>query len=210
VPGLRALDIADPPEVWSELGFAVAGSSAWIGGVEHRLAGSEDGGRGLTGWTLSGLEPPEVGLLDGLPTAVLADGVSMARAEPHPNGTVAIDHVVVATPDIARTVARFEEAGMALRGTRDSDTYGMPLRQAFFKLGPVIVELIGPPEPAEATAGRPAGFFGLAFTVADLDATAAWLGPRLHPAKDAVQPGRRIATLDRAAGSTVAIAFMSR
>jgi hypothetical protein len=73
----------------------------------------------------------------------------------------------------------------------------------------VIVEVIGAPEPAEGTAGRPAGFFGLAFTVTDLDATAAWLGPRLHPAKDAVQPGRRIATLDRAAGSTVAIAFMS-
>ena len=45
--------------------------------------------------------------------------------------------------------------------------------------------------------------------MADLDATARYLGDRLHPAKGAVQPGRRIATLDRGAGSTVAMAFMS-
>ena len=42
-----------------------------------------------------------------------------------------------------------------------------------------------------------------------VDATAAYLGDRLHRAKDAVQPGRRIATLDKEAGSTIAIAFMS-
>jgi hypothetical protein len=35
------------------------------------------------------------------------------------------------------------------------------------------------------------------------------LGPRLLPAIDAVQPGRRIATLDRSAGSSVAMAFLS-
>jgi hypothetical protein len=49
----------------------------------------------------------------------------------------------------------------------------------------------------------------LAFTVAELDATARFLGERMRPPKEAVQPGRRIATLDRSAGSTVAMAFMS-
>ncbi|MBV9662995.1 MAG: glyoxalase, partial [Actinobacteria bacterium] len=61
----------------------------------------------------------------------------------------------------------------------------------------------------DPTGDGPARFYGLAFTVADLDATAAYLGDRLRPAKDAVQPGRRIATLDKSAGSSVAIAFMS-
>jgi hypothetical protein len=70
----------------------------------------------------------------------------------------------------------------------------------------VILEVVGPPQPTE---DGPARFFGLAWTVADLDATAAYLGDRLHPAKEAVQKGRRIATLDRTAGSTVAHAFMS-
>ena len=36
------------------------------------------------------------------------------------------------------------------------------------------------------------------------------LGPeRLRPIKDAVQPGRRIATLDRAAGLKTNVAFMT-
>jgi hypothetical protein len=73
-------------------------------------------------------------------------------------------------------------------------------------LGETIAEVVGPPS---GSSPGPARFYGLAFTVADLDATALFLGERLRPAKDAVQPGRRIATLDRAVGSTVPLAFMS-
>ncbi len=68
------------------------------------------------------------------------------------------------------------------------------------------MEVVGSP----TTAGPgPARFYGLAFTVDDLTTTADLLGPRLRPARDAVQSGRRIATLDWAAGSTIAMAFMS-
>lgn len=80
------------------------------------------------------------------------------------------------------------------------------MRQAFFRLGEIVLEVVGPREPAGEGAPR---FFGLAWTVRDLDETAASLAERLHPPKDAVQPGRRIATLDKAAGSSVAMAFMS-
>jgi hypothetical protein len=45
--------------------------------------------------------------------------------------------------------------------------------------------------------------------VADLDALAARLGEQLAPAKDAVQPGRRIATLRAGAGVSPAMAFMT-
>ena len=70
----------------------------------------------------------------------------------------------------------------------------------------MILELVGSPEPG---AGDP-GFFGLAITVSDLDATAALLGPHLGDPKDAVQEGRRIATLrHRDLGMSVATAFMS-
>jgi hypothetical protein len=117
-----------------------------------------------------------------------------------------LDHLVVMTPDIGRTTGAIEAAGLELRRTRETDQYGPSFRQTFFKLGDVILEVIGPVEPRD---DRPARFYGLAFTVADLDATAAFLGDRLRPAKDAVQPGRRIATLDRDAGSSLPIAFMS-
>ena len=82
------------------------------------------------------------------------------------------------TPDLARTIAALGALGVEPRGERDSDTYGAPMRQVFFRLGEVILELIGQPDaPGE---GDP-GFFGLAITVADLDglAGAARRAPRL-------------------------------
>ena len=81
------------------------------------------------------------------------------------------------------------------------------MRQVFFRLGEVILELIGQPDnPGE---GDP-GFFGLAITVDDLDAAGELLGEHLGTAKDAVQEGRRIATLrHREIGMSVATAFMS-
>jgi hypothetical protein len=81
------------------------------------------------------------------------------------------------------------------------------MRQLFFRLGEVILEVVGQPDVAGA--GDP-GFFGLAITVADLDATARSLGEHLGTPKDAVQAGRRIATLrHRDIGMSVATAFMS-
>jgi hypothetical protein len=78
-------------------------------------------------------------------------------------------------------------------------------------LGPAILEVVQ--EPAEATerAGgdRPAFFWGLAFIAPDLDATVAHLGDRAGEARDAVQPGRRIATLRRSAGLSVPVALMT-
>ena len=80
------------------------------------------------------------------------------------------------------------------------------MTQAFFKLDDVVVEVVGAPTAAAPGQAR---FWGLTFTVADLDTTAELLGPSLRPIKAAVQPGRRIATLDKAFGSTVPMAFMS-
>jgi hypothetical protein len=121
----------------------------------------------------------------------------------HPNGTISIDHLVIRTPNLPRTVDAFQEAGLLYRRTRDAGR----VHQAFFRAGEVILEIVGPPDPA---GDGPAQFYGLAFNVVDLDDTAKYLGDRLHPAKEAVQPGRRIATLDKGAGSSVAIAFMSQ
>lgn len=77
-----------------------------------------------------------------------------------------------------------------------------PARQAFLRLGPVILELVETGHAAPA-------FWGLVVTVADLDAAAAGLGELLGSPRDAVQPGRRIATVRQAAGLSVALALMS-
>jgi hypothetical protein len=124
----------------------------------------------------------------------------------HPNGALHIDHVVLLSPNLPRTTAALDGIGLTPRGERESDTYGAPMRQIFFRLGEVILELVGGTEPGD---GDP-GFFGLAITVDDLDAAGELLGPHLGDAKDAVQEGRRIATVrHRDLGMSVATAFMS-
>jgi hypothetical protein len=58
--------------------------------------------------------------------------------------------------------------------------------------------------------GGPARLWGLAFNVDDLDASVAWFGPeRCGRIKDAVQPGRRIATVKPEADLRAAVALMS-
>jgi hypothetical protein len=194
-PELRAVRLADPPEQWAELGFSVRGSEMALGGVRVKLGES---GTGIVGWQLTGIEPTSG--IDGLTTEV----VSSDPAAPltHENGAVGIDHVVVTTPGFARTAAALELAGMPLRRTV---TTPKGTRMAFRRLGPAILELV---EVADAPAG-PARFWGLVVVVADLDALAARLGDRLGSIRDAVQPGRRIATLRESARLGQAVAFMN-
>jgi hypothetical protein len=198
VTEIASLAIGDAPERWAEMGFVVTGGAAWISGIRHEVGAA---GAGVVAWTLR----PAPALLTELPVAG-GDPSPPAPTPPHPNGVIALDHVVVATPDLGRTVDAFVAAGLRVRRTREIGTPARPMRQAFFRLGPAIVEVVG---PVTASGSGAASFYGLAFTVADLDATAAFLGGRLEPAIDAVQPGRRIATLARSAGSTVPMAFMS-
>ncbi|MDQ1401786.1 MAG: hypothetical protein QOG03_102 [Actinomycetota bacterium] len=194
--GTLALLVGDSPAVWEDLGFAVDDGVAWTAGVAHVLGGEQ---KGIRAWSVADI--------DGIPYVEPPSLSGAKTGEDHPNGVTSLDHVVLATPDLERTIGALERAGYELRRRRDAgQTYERPLQQAFFRVGPTILEVIG--TPGQQGDGVPR-FFGLAFTVADLDATAAFLGDRLHPAKEAVQPGRRIATLDRAAGSTVAVAFMS-
>lgn len=208
---IEEITVADPPEAWAAAGFHVgADGCAWIGGVRLRFVGRDQGKR-ILGWTLAGARSGslEGGAIDGLPTASVVssdDDVDDDRPA-HPNGAQHIDHVVVLSPDLDRTVAGFESIGLSSRGERTADTYGAPMKQVFFRMGGVIIEVVGSPDQAGQ---GDAGFFGLAITVADLEATEALLGDRLGDAKDAVQPGRRIATLrHRDLGMSVATALMS-
>ena len=69
---------------------------------------------------------------------------------------------------------------------------------AFVRFGELIVEV--------AQTGGPARFWGVTVTVPDVDALA---GPLLGSPRPAVQPGRRIVTVARAAGLSVALAFIT-
>lgn len=197
---LKELVVGDEPAVWESLGFTMNGNRCRIGHVD--VVCDPSVGKGIRKWTLVGEGSGDV---DGVPTEWSSAGVEVGGA--HPNGIVEIDHVVLTSPDVNRTINALNGLGIKTRAERETDTYGATMKQVFFKLGQPILELIGALEPM---GDQPARFFGLAFTSEDLDATAKYLGETLHPSKEAVQPGRQIATLDKATGgSTIAIAIMS-
>jgi hypothetical protein len=220
---LVSLVIGDAVAVWRSAGFAVCQRTdgtgvVEVGGIRIRLvgggaetgsadaddadgadAGGADAGGGVLGW---GLAPPWTAPIDGLPTDPLAQDDRSPTAEPHPNGVVALDHLVVASPDVERTTAALLEAGITPRRTIVGARGDADVLYRFFLLGTSLLELIG---PATAIDAGPARFAGLAFTTASFDA----LGEVAGPPRPAVQPGRRIATLRREVGSSVPVAFLS-
>jgi catechol 2,3-dioxygenase-like lactoylglutathione lyase family enzyme len=154
--------------------------------VRLRL-GADGPGEGIVGWRLQPGEGP----------------AGRESAPPHPNGAIGVDHVVMTTPDFDRTLAELEADGFELRRIREA---GDDARQAFYVVGPALLEVVGPRQPGS---GGEARFWGVTFVVADLDATAALLGDRVGTPREAVQPGRRIATVRRDAGLGTAVAFMT-
>jgi hypothetical protein len=182
--------VADPVDAWQRAGFVVDDESVCrVGGVDIRLIGSHRG-TGIVGWSLGGLPDGSVDDVDGVPTTA-SIGAASSPAQ-HPNGVVAIDHVVLMSPDLTRTVEALATIGVHRRRTRDAELGGRRIRQVFFRMGEVIVEVVG--SPAAMSEG-PAALWGITYTVADIDATASFFGARTAPVKDAVQPGRRITTL---------------
>jgi hypothetical protein len=185
-PELDEIALADPAAAWAALGFTVREQSIALGGVRIRL------GAAAKGLKLRELDARHD--LDGLPIVP-----STAPPPPpptrHPNGASAIDHVVAHTPDLARTTSKLTAAGLDHRPS--------PAPQEFFVLGPCLLELVERP-------GDPPGLWGLTLVVEDLDEAARQLGNRLGRVKQAVQPGRRIATVRTSeAGLSTALALMT-
>jgi hypothetical protein len=219
-PTIDELLVEDDAGRWAELGFTVSGEGCCdLGGVRLRFSpggagGTSPGGSGaspggLLGWTLRDIASTE---LDGLPTTA-SEGSPRPPAPVHPNGVVAIDHVVAFSPSLDRSVRALQGAGLDLRRIREQPTpAGAPL-QAFFRLGAEILEVVQMAPEAMQGIGdgqeEPARFWGLAVRVADLDRAAESLGAYLSPIRPAVQSGRRIATLRRSAGLAVPLALIS-
>jgi hypothetical protein len=142
-------------------------------------------------------------------SAVFASDWSDVVAAPatHANGVTAIDHVVLMSPDLGRTVQSMTAVGVHPRRERDSEVGGQKIRQIFFRFGEVIIEVVGSPA---TTSEGPSTLWGITYVVADIDATASFFGDHTAPVKEAVQPGRRITTLrNQDLGMSVRSAFIS-
>jgi hypothetical protein len=192
---IEQLAVGGDPAAWEHAGFAVESSAMRTGSVPISLAAGE----GILGWRLTSTSAE----VDGLPVAQSAE--AGADEADHPNGVTQIDHLVIFTPDLERTTGAFEGIGVERRRVRELDTGGGLARQGFFRLGEVILEVVEHPRVEEG----PARFWGITFAVADLDATAELLGDRLGSIHDAVQPGRRIATVRAGADLSLPVALIS-
>ncbi len=199
------IEVADPAEAWARAGFTVDSDDVCrVGGVGVRLTGPARGS-GIVGWSLRGLRDGSPGDLDGIPTTRSDAALSMPAE--HANGVTGIDHVVLFSPDLGRTVAALAAVGVEPRRERDAELGGRPIRQIFVRFGEVILEVVGSPD----TAGEgPSTLWGITYEVTDIDASAAFFGERTTGVKDAVQPGRRITTLhQRELGMSVRTALIS-
>ena len=186
--------VSDQPEPWARAGFTVeTDATCHVGAVRIRFAGHGPG-TGIIGWALRGAPgvtmPTE---LDGIPTRP-STAVPAPPAE-HPNGVTGIDHIVWMSADLDRSVAALRAVDLQPRRERDAVLGGQPIRQIFYRMGAVILEVVGSPD---TRADGAATLWGVTYTVADIDATATFFGDRTSRVKDAVQPGRRITTVRHA------------
>lgn len=206
-PAFAKLALADPPDRWRALGFAVGDDGRFtLGGVELRLGSA---GQGITGWTVTGAPGLDAALGLAGPTTAPEVPETLEAPKPsetdagnpveHPNGAISLDHIVVIVPDFDATASTLEQIGLPFRRIRQASE---TVRQGFRRLGPVILEVV------EAPRADAPGFWGLVVVVGDLDALGELAAPHVKPPRPAVQPGRRIAPVGASAGLTTQLAFM--
>lgn len=206
---VEALRIGGSVEAWRSLGLTV-GDDGSVPFLFTSLRIDEttvepderDEPPGIRSWVLSGIDPG-TGHIDGLPTEVVAP--STPTLGEHPNGAIELDHVVVLTSSLDRTCGAIADTtGAPLKRVREVGA----MRQGFHRVGSggLIVEVVERPE----VAGDQATFWGVVINVRDLDAAVELIGSdRIGAPKDAVQPGRRIATVRADVGLGLPVALMS-
>lgn len=209
-PALAELHLADEPALWSDLGFAVADGRCRLGGLDIVLTGAGDGGRpptpGLHQWGWTGLDPGTT--VATIPTIEVDRAEPPAPADPplaHANRAIGAFYVVLFGPSWAAAAAELAAIGLD-PGDGAPMGSGRAMRRSLADAGPITIEVIG---PEDEDPDRTWQLWGMIVETADIDRTAAVLGPRLRQVKPAVQRGRRIATLDRSAGSSTNLAFLS-
>lgn len=203
---LRQVIVDADPAVWAAAGFAVPpadagstptctiGQTAIVFGGDG--SGTDDiGSRGpdpLAGIVALAIAGLGSGDLDGMTLVSAPPPAPPTDPVAHPNGVIALDRLVVRSPDVDRTTAALVDAGLVLRREHRFPMAAGTARRSIFGLGATILELVG---DDVAHGQGPAVACGLACTAIDLDVAAALAGDAATPPKRAVQPGRRILAL---------------
>ena len=206
---VRGLGLRAGPSLLRNLGFASDHSSAHLPNLtlhvdeEHSLAAS---------LFVESHQPLNCDALDGIPCPTIGQP-DQTKEVLHPNGVTRCDHIVVRTPDWARTASAFEKAGWQEALVRDDVYPGT--RLSFFRVGnkgnSLTLELVAPLATKPGKEEISARIWGVTWVAGGgLEAVAAALGNGFHlsAGKPAIQPGRKIATLRGDAGG-LSMAFMT-
>lgn len=199
---LDAVQVGDDASAWAAAGFTVAEDSVSVGTTAIECC-ADDRTAQWRLWSDGESLPTD---LDGLATTTAGKQRDPSAVD-HPNRVTAIDHIVLQSPDLERTTEALARLGVDCRRIRDVPGAEPAMQQRFFRFGEVILEVVGSVTPR---GDGPLSIWGFAFTVDDIDAAAHHLGPACGAPKDAVQPGRRIATVrTRDLGISLPIALMT-
>ena len=115
---------------------------------------------------------------------------------PAPSTDVAIDHVVVQTPDADRAIRLWRDR-MGLRLALDRPFPDRGLRLVFFRSGGITLELAAAHPPPAVSSG-PDRFHGVSYRVTDLETRRERLlraGLDVSPVRAGMRPGTSVATV---------------
>ena len=199
------LTITGDIDTWRSLGLSATDDGLIpLFGTALRIVSpeAEDVPAGIVGWALSGIDDTTTSIAS-LTTTVVEQLAPIFAT--HSLGARSIDHVVVMTGDLEQTTGDVALAtGCELKRIREVGK----IRQGFHRIGRggLIVEVVQHEDDDRSAAE----FWGLVIIVEDLDEACAQLGAdRVGEPKDAVQPGRRIATIRSSVGLCTTVALMS-
>ena len=200
-PRLTELLLPGAASAWEKIGFAPREGAFQLGEVTCGVGA--DG----PSWAFDqGGDMPDA--LCGIATAESAARQAEGDPSEQPNGAFKIDHVVVVSEAPSQTKAALERFGLIGKGARSFGSGDAERSQCFFWSGELLIELVGP-AAEKADASPLARIWGVTFVVDDFAPLLALAEGLVAGPRDAIQPGRQIATVATQLELGVELAFMS-
>jgi len=200
-PRLTGLLLPGAASSWEKIGFAPRGGAFRLGQVTCAVGAAEPS------WAFD-QGGDKADALCGIATAESAAVVADGDPARQPNGAFKIDHVVVVSEAPSQTKAALERFGLIGKGARSVGSGDSERSQCFFWSGELLIELVGP--AAEKSDASPlARIWGVTFVVDDFAPLLTLAEGLVTGPRDAIQPGRQIATIGLQHELGVELAFMS-
>lgn len=186
------MTVTDDPDAWRQAGFTLLDTPEPLVDLGGIFVAFDAEAPSPISWTFDGLSSDSDDL-DGIATMQRPNPYDASEVS-NSNGVVHLDHVVMMSPSLPRTVPTLEAAGFEVRRRRDIP---QGRQQVFLWAGLSIIELVGVLDADEnlSVEEHPSSLWGLAMSTSDIDTAAETLGDLVGGIKDAVQTGRRIATV---------------